>query len=176
MYHDLLPVLGLRETAENTARRLTTIADAIEAPVAIENISYYFTPGEPEIDEATLIQTIVRESGAGLLLDVNNAYVNATNHGFDARSFMSELPLDRVVQMHVAGHEWRAEHDLIIDTHGTNVIDPVYELLEFAIERTGNVPVLLERDHAIPSLDDLRIELAKIRATCARGLARRAER
>jgi uncharacterized protein (UPF0276 family) len=173
VFHDLFPVPLFHETVRNTSRRLKEVSSILEVPVAIENISYYLTPGEPELSEAELITSIVEESGAGLLLDVNNVYVNATNHGFDAREFIAALPLEKVVQIHVAGHEWRPQHDLIIDTHGADLIDPVYELLGFAIERIGSVPVLLERDHNLPPLEVLTSELQRIRSTCDAALARR---
>jgi uncharacterized protein (UPF0276 family) len=97
---------------------------------------------------------------------VNNAYVNATNFGFDVDAWMRTVPLDRVVQVHVAGHEWFDEGpgsggSLIIDTHGADVCDPVLGLLERVLHRTGPVPVVLERDQAIPALDGLLVEVAK---------------
>ena len=128
------------------------------------------------MQESEFITRVLDASGAGLLLDVNNVFVNAQNHGFDARVFIDALPLERVVQIHVAGHQRIEEHGLIIDTHGAPLIDPVFELLEHAVAKTGPVPVLLERDHAIPPLDELCAELELVRAAYARGLAKHGER
>lgn len=173
VFHDLLPMPLLRETARHVAERAMRARDAIGVQIALENVSYYLVPGEPEVDEAEMIGEILERADAGLLLDVNNVYVNSLNHGFDARAFIERLPLERVVQIHLAGHEHRPEHDAIIDTHGADVIDPVLELLTFTMERVGDVPVLLERDHNIPPLDALSAELGRVRAAVLAGLARR---
>jgi uncharacterized protein (UPF0276 family) len=110
--------------------------------------------------ETEFISAILDKSGAGLLLDVNNVYVNSLNHGFDAETFIRELPLDRVRQLHVAGHtRSRWDPSLVIDTHGAPVADPVLRLLERTIARTGPVPVLLERDNEIPELPELLAEV-----------------
>ncbi len=93
---------------------------------------------------------------------MNNVWVNAQNHGFDARAFIESLPFERVVQLHIAGHT-KTESGLIIDTHGRDVIEPVMELLAFTVERTGPVPVLLERDNDIPPLSDLITEVRALR-------------
>src|SRR5690606_22683902 len=102
----------------------------------------------------------------GLLLDVNNVYVNATNHGFDARAFVAGLPLERVVGIHIAGHERLGDSHfaagLLLDTHGAPVCDPVKELLAFTVARTGPVPVLLERDNEVPSLGALLEEVDEL--------------
>jgi uncharacterized protein (UPF0276 family) len=97
------------------------------------------------------------------LLDVNNVYVNSLNHGFDARAFIAALPLERVIQIHVAGHTERPD-GLVIDTHGAPIIDPVYDLLDFALRRTGPVAVVLERDNDIPALEELMVEVARLAA------------
>ncbi|MFO0619214.1 MAG: DUF692 domain-containing protein [Polyangiaceae bacterium] len=174
VFHDLLPLPLFRATAQHVAERAMRARDAVGVPIALENISYYLIPGDREVDEAEMIAEILERADAKLLLDVNNVYVNSLNHGFDARAFIERLPLDRVVQIHVAGHEHRPEHDAIIDTHGADVVDPVFDLLSFTMERVGDVPVLLERDHAIPALDTLSDELGRVRAAADAGLARRA--
>jgi uncharacterized protein (UPF0276 family) len=120
------------------------------------------------------------------MLDVNNAYVNAVNFGFDVDAWMRAAPLGRVVQIHVAGHEWVAVDEtglgedrpphapdaMIVDTHGADVDGPVLSLLGRVVARTGRVPVVLERDQNIPALDALLDEIARIRAVVSRGLAR----
>jgi uncharacterized protein (UPF0276 family) len=104
---------------------------------------------------------VIEKAGIGLLLDVNNAFVNAQNHGHDARDFLRQMPLERVVELHVAGHDKR-ESGLVIDTHGKPVAEQVYELLEWTLERTGPVPVLLERDNDVPPLADLLAEVQRL--------------
>ena len=116
---------------------------------------------------------LLAAADVGLLLDVNNVFVNARNHGFDARGMIAALPLDRVVQLHVAGH--RIERGgFRIDTHGEPICDEVYALLAFTLERTGPVPVLLERDNAIPPLDELLREVRTLDAIYRRATAARA--
>ncbi len=172
MVHDLLPLPFLEEAVANTSARVREAQDRLGLPVVVENISYYLEPGAREMQEAEFITRVLDASGARLLLDVNNVYVNSLNHGFDAREFLDALPLDRVAQIHVAGHQRSAEHELVIDTHGADIVDPVYALLAHALERTGPVPVLLERDHAIPPLDALLAEVAQVRAVYDRAVAK----
>jgi len=125
---------------------------------------------EPEADFLT---DVIEQADAGLLLDVNNVYVNAQNYGFDPVAFLERLPLARVVEIHIAGHLRSVEEEILIDSHGADVIDPVLNLLEWVVERTGPVPVLLERDNNVPSLGELLTELQGIRAAYDRGLAAR---
>jgi uncharacterized protein (UPF0276 family) len=114
------------------------------------------------MDEASFIRNIAEESDCELLLDVNNVYVNAFNHQYDAKEFISKLPLQRVSYIHMAGHE-QVEPDLIIDTHGQPIIDPVYDLFEWTLQRIRPVPVLLERDYNNEDLEELQAELAALR-------------
>jgi uncharacterized protein (UPF0276 family) len=116
-----------------------------------------------EMDEATFIRSVAEEADCDLLLDVNNVYVNAFNHGYDAKEFISQLPLERVVYIHMAGHE-QVEPDLIIDTHGQPIIDPVYDLFDWTVQRIKPVPVLLERDFNYDDLDQMQEELSKLRS------------
>jgi uncharacterized protein (UPF0276 family) len=160
--HELLPLKLCQENVTRVADRLRRVQDAVGVPMAIENVTWYVHPGQIEVPEAEFIQRIVQQSGAGLLLDVNNVYVNSQNHGFDPYAFILELPLDRVVEIHVAGHT-RTGSGLILDTHGTPVCDPVYDLLRFTLERTGPVPVLLERDNDVPALSELLGEVSQLR-------------
>jgi uncharacterized protein (UPF0276 family) len=184
--HDLLPVAFKDGRPDRIARRIDRARDAIGVPMAIENISYYWHPGRAEMTEPAFLSRVCEAAACGLLLDVNNAYVNALNFGFDVDSWISAAPLDRVVQIHVAGHEWfavdpaglgeaRAPHShgsMAIDTHGAPVDDPVLALLERVVQRTGPVPVLLERDQNIPPLDVLLDEAARIRAIVNRASRR----
>jgi uncharacterized protein (UPF0276 family) len=113
------------------------------------------------MDEADFVTEVVRSAGAGLLLDVNNVYVNARNHGFDPRVVLAKMPLDRVVQIHVAGHD-ASDQELLIDTHAEPVCEDVYSLLGWVLERTGDVPVLLERDDNLPPWEELCAEISRL--------------
>jgi uncharacterized protein (UPF0276 family) len=161
--HELLPLQQSRENVARVATRARRMSDALGVPFALENITYYLHPGRPELPELDFIEQVLDQSGAGLLLDVNNVYVNSVNHGFDARAFIAALDLRRVVEIHVAGHSQRPS-GLILDTHGAAVADPVLELLAFTLSRTGPRPVLLERDNDIPPLAELLAEVAQLRA------------
>jgi uncharacterized protein (UPF0276 family) len=187
--HDLLPIPFKQEEVARIADRIKRAQDAIGRPLAIENVSTYLHPGKREMSEAEFLARVCEAADCGLMLDVNNAYVNASNFGFDVDEWMRTAPLERVVQMHVAGHDWfsdgtwkagpvpRAGDDadregkLIVDTHGSDCCDDVLALLERALVRTGPVPVLLERDQAIPPLPELLAEVAKIKAIWTRATA-----
>jgi len=159
--YDLLPIPFREDAVRHVARRIREVQDFLERRIAIENVSYY-TPVAAEMDEATFITRIVEEADCDLLLDVNNVYVNAFNHGYDTHEFISSLPLDRVVYIHMAGHEQVAP-DLIIDTHGQPIIDPVYNLFDWTVQRIKPVPVLLERDFNYDDLKQLQQELSDLR-------------
>jgi uncharacterized protein (UPF0276 family) len=174
--HDLFPLPLTGAAARHAARRAREARDRLEVPFALENITHYLVPGHASMDEADFLGEVLDASDVGLLLDVNNVWVNAQNYGFDADAFLARLPLDRVVEIHVAGHTFVPEDDLLIDTHGAPVVEPVLDLLERAVARVGPVPVLLERDHDVPPLADLLAEVAKVRAAYDRGLAAREAR
>lgn len=181
--HDLLPVSFKRAAVERIAGRIARAQDTLGLPLAIENVSYYWHPGRAELGEAEFLASVCERAGCSLMLDVNNAYVNCQNFGLDPEAWLRAAPLERVVQIHVAGHEWFAvdEHGLgdpvaprspgsmIIDTHGAPASDPVLDLLVRAMARTGPVPVVLERDQNVPPLDSLLAEVARIR-TFAEGV------
>jgi uncharacterized protein (UPF0276 family) len=163
MMHDLLPLPFRRETVNVAVARIRELRDALECPVAIENVSYYAHPGAAEMSEADFLLEVLERADAKLLLDVNNVFVNCRNHQQDPLKFLERMPMKRVVQLHVAGHS-HGKHGLIIDTHGEAVRDEVYALLEHTLALTGQVPVLLERDQNFPSFDELRTELQRIDA------------
>jgi len=160
--HELLPLQQSRENLRRVGERARRMSDILGVPFALENITYYAHPGRAEMSELEFLSGVLDASGAGLLLDVNNVYVNALNHGFDARAFIAALDLSRVVELHVAGHTRKAS-GLVLDTHGAPVADPVLELLGFTLSLTGPRPVLLERDHDIPALSELIRELQTLR-------------
>jgi uncharacterized protein (UPF0276 family) len=176
LLHDLLPIPFDTATAKRVAARVREAADRLERPMAIENISWYLQLGKSTLDEAAFITEVLERADCKLLLDVNNVFVNATNHGFDARAWIDAIPLDRVVQLHIAGHEpW--DDTLLVDTHGADVRAEVRDLLAYVIERTGPKPVLLERDSNIPPLSDLLDEVASLQAIYDQALqAREANR
>lgn len=176
--HDLLPLAFKEATVARVADRIKRARDAIRVPLAVENVSYYWHPGRADMGEAEFLARVCEAADCGLMLDVNNAYVNATNFGFDVDAWMRTAPLERAVQIHVAGHEWfgvnaggltgpaapKGEGAMIVDTHGADVPDPVLALLARVYPRTGPVPVVLERDQNIPDLDGLLAEMGRIRA------------
>jgi uncharacterized protein (UPF0276 family) len=161
--HELLPAPHARDTVARVVDRLRAVQDVLACPLAIENITYYATPPGSSMPEAEFLAEIMERADVGLLLDVNNVYVNARNHGLDARAFLRAIPTDRVVQMHVAGHAVEPE-GLRIDTHGAPICDDVYDLLAFTLARVGRTPVLLERDHNIPPLEELVAEVDRLDA------------
>jgi len=160
--YDLLPIPFREDAVKHVANRISKVQDFLGRKIAIENVSYY-TPVAAEMDEVTFIRNVVEEADCNLLLDVNNVYVNAFNHNYDAKEFIKKLPLERVAYIHMAGHT-KVEEDLIIDTHGEAIIDPVYELFDWTLDKIEPVPVLLERDFNIPELDDLQKELDNLKA------------
>lgn len=162
--YDLLPIPFTSDAVKHTAHRIRQVQDFLERKIAIENVSYY-TPVAPEMDEATFISSIANEADCNLLLDVNNIYVNSFNHKYNAKEFLHKLPLSRVAYIHMAGH-LQVEDDLIIDTHGENIIDPVFELFDYALHHVKPVPVLLERDFNIPEYDILQGELGRLQGIC----------
>lgn len=159
--YDLLPIPFTGEAVTYVAGRIRRAQEIIERPMAIENVSYYAAPGQ-EMAEIDFINAVLEEADCGLLLDVNNIYVNSINHRYDPEEFLLALPAERVVYCHVAGHYKEAE-DLRVDTHGADVLDPVWKLLATAYARFGVMPTLLERDFNIPPMPELLQELGTIR-------------
>lgn len=155
--YDLLPIPFREDAIKHIVERIKQVQDFLEMPLALENVSYY-TPVGAEMDEATFISHIVEESGCQLLLDINNVYVNAFNHGYDPFQFIEQLPLNRVAYVHMAGHEQVSE-DLIIDTHGQAIVQEVFKLYEWTLPKLRPVPVLLERDFNFDDLSSITKEL-----------------
>lgn len=171
--YDLLPIPFRRDAVGHIAARIRQVQDFLDRPLAMEIVSYY-TPVAAEMSEVEFINEVVQQSGCQLLLDVNNIYVNAFNHQYNAKEFIQQLPLDKVAYIHMAGHEQVAP-DLIIDTHGEAIIDPVYELFEWTIQRLHPVPVLLERDFNIPEMEELQGEMNRLQAICHKQWKQRNE-
>ena len=158
--YDLMPIPFTEEAVHYVAGRIRCVQDIIGRRLAVENISYYAAPGQ-EMPEIEFINAVLTEADCDLLLDVNNIYVNSINHGYDAKTFLQALPHERVAYAHIAGHYVEAE-DLRIDTHGADIIDPVWALLDYAYARFGVFPTLLERDFNIPPLAQLLTEVDRI--------------
>ncbi|MCC7385817.1 MAG: DUF692 domain-containing protein [Deltaproteobacteria bacterium] len=163
--HDLLPLPYTEESLAHVIARVRQVQDFLEAPLILENPSTYLEWSGSTLFEAEFLARLCQETGAGILLDVNNVFVSAFNHGFDPLTYLEKLPMDRVVQFHVAGHTHNGTH--IIDTHIGPVVDPVWDLFARAYERCGGAATLLEWDAEIPSFERTHQEalLAKDRVT-----------
>jgi len=151
--YDLLPIPFTAEAVHYVAERIRRVQDILERRIAMENVSYYAAPGQ-EMMEIDFINAVLQEADCDLLLDVNNIYVNSVNHRYDAEAFLKQLPAARIRYIHIAGH-YREADDLIVDTHGADVIDPVWQLLEKTYQHFGVIPTLLERDFNLPPLAEL---------------------
>ncbi|HBK3262456.1 TPA: DUF692 domain-containing protein [Legionella pneumophila] len=155
--HDLLPLPYTREMIRHVVSRLTQIQDYLKRPLLIENVSSYLTYKQSDMTEWDFINEIVKQAGCYLLLDVNNMYVSAINHGFNAMDYLNAMPSEHVIQIHLAGHSNCGNY--IIDTHDAPIIKPVWALYKKAIQRFGLVSTMIERDDNIPPLSELLIEL-----------------
>ena len=171
--YDLMPIPFTEEAVDYVAARIRRVQEILERRIAIENVSYYAAPGA-KMTEIEFVNAVLDKADCDLLLDVNNIYVNSINHRYDAHEFLRALPADHVAYFHVAGHYEEAE-DLRVDTHGSDVIDPVWKLLDAAYEHCGVVPTLLERDFNIPPLPQLFTEIDRIRESQAKHAARNAQ-
>ena len=158
--YDLMPIPFTSDAVQYVADRIKQVQDILGERIAMENASYYAAPGK-EMEEIDFINAVLQEADCELLLDVNNIYVNSVNHGYDPIDFLHGLPKERIVYCHIAGHYNEAK-DLIVDTHGANVIDPVWSILDKAYEAFGVFPTLLERDFNIPELPKLMQEVDQI--------------
>jgi uncharacterized protein (UPF0276 family) len=159
--YDLLPIPFTEEAVKYVAERVGRAQDILGRRIALENASYYIQTPITEMSEADFIRSVLSEADCDLHLDVNNVYVNSINHAYDPVEFIHAMPTDRIVYMHMAGHSKEAEN-LIIDTHGADIIDPVWSLLERTYQMHGVAPTLLERDFNIPPLGELIHEVERI--------------
>jgi uncharacterized protein (UPF0276 family) len=168
--HDLMPMPYTDEAVRHVARRVRAVQDFLGAPIALENPSTYAEFVGGSMAEWDFLAAVAVEGDCGILLDVNNIYVNAFNHSFDVHDYLDAVPFDRVVQLHVAGHTRHATH--IVDTHIGPVASSVWDLLGEAWQRAGGVSVLLEWDAEIPPFEEVHGEA--LRANDAIERARRA--
>jgi uncharacterized protein len=157
--HDLLPLPYDEATLRHVVSRVKQVQDALERPLALENPSSYVAFASSTMSEWAFLSRLAEEADCALLLDVNNVYVSAFNHGFDPEAYVDAIPADRVVQYHLAGHTNKGTH--IVDTHSAPAIDAVWALYARACTRTGPVSTLFEWDEAIPPLDDVIAEARK---------------
>lgn len=160
--YDLMPIPFTSEAVYHVVERIKQVQDIIERPLVLENVSYYMAPNQTLL-EIEFLNAVLAESGAFMLLDVNNVYVNSVNHGYDAYDFIDKLPSNKIVYGHIAGHFDEAP-DLKVDTHGADVIEPVWALLDHAYRTHGVFPTLLERDFNLPPLGHLLDEVRRIKA------------
>jgi uncharacterized protein (UPF0276 family) len=159
--YDLLPVPFTEEAVRYVASRVRRVQEILERRIALENASFYVQAPVADMSEIEFIRAVLIEADCDLHLDVNNVYVNSVNHGYDPFEFIRAMPTERIVYLHIAGHHNEAQ-DLIIDTHGTEVIDPVWALLDETYQIHGVRPTLLERDFNIPPLEELVREIQRI--------------
>lgn len=161
--NELLPIPRTEEAVRHVARRVRQASETLERPFLVENVSSYLDPSPAgSMDEAAFACAVTEEADCGLLLDLNNVYVNGVNFGFDAGEMLSRMPLHRVVQLHLAGPELRGK--LLLDTHGAPIRDEVFDLARHAIRRIGPTSALVEWDNNLPPLERLLEEHAKTKA------------
>lgn len=170
--YDLMPIPFTEEAVKHVVARIREVQDRLGQRLVLENASYYAAPSQ-EMSESEFINAVLSEADCELLLDVNNIYVNSINHGYDPEVFLKSLPSARARYIHIAGHYEEAA-DLRVDTHGSDVVDPVWSLLAKAYEHCGVLPTLLERDFNFPPMHELLAEVAHIRHCQSSYLQRKA--
>ncbi|AXC12622.1 hypothetical protein ACPOL_3331 [Acidisarcina polymorpha] len=157
--HDLLPIPYTFEAVKITAARIRQVQDFLEIPIAVENVSSYAEFNESQMTEWEFLNEVVEAADCGILLDVNNIYVSSQNHTFNPFDYVNSVPVERVAQIHIAGHSKFEKY--ILDTHDHPVLDPVWSLYQRTIERVGHTATLLEWDDNIPSFDEVHGEALK---------------
>lgn len=158
--YDLMPIPFTYEAVRHVSARVKQVEAILERPLILENVSFYAAPGA-EMTEQEFVCAVLEEADCRLLLDVNNIYVNSVNHGYDPKTFLAAMPSERIAYLHIAGH-YQQDEDLIIDTHGADIIDSVWQLLAECYRLHGVHPTLLERDFNIPETRVLCQELRQI--------------
>jgi uncharacterized protein (UPF0276 family) len=170
-FNDLLPLPYDPQTLQRVCQHIDQVQDALARPLLLENPSTYLEFEASSYTEAAFIGEVVRRTGCGLLLDVNNAHVSAVNHGRDAFAFIAALPAPAIGEIHLAGHAQdvdAAGDRLLIDTHGAPVADEVWRLYQRTLQRLGPVPTLIERDNDLPSFAALKAEALQAAAHLGR--------
>jgi len=159
--HDLLPLPYTQEAVQHVADRVKTVQDFLRCRILLENVSSYITYAHSEMTEWEFLSAVAERADCLILLDINNIYVSAHNHQFDPLDYLNNVPVKRVQQFHLAGHLNLG--NIIIDSHGDTVIDPVWSLYEAALRRFGPVSTMIERDDNIPPFAELLAELEMAR-------------
>jgi hypothetical protein len=167
--HDLLPLPYTDEALHHVAERVRTVQDILGRRILLENVSSYVSFRDSRLSEWDFLRTLAHEADCLILLDVNNIYVSSVNHEFDPQAYLAAIPVERVQQIHLAGHQNHG--DYLIDTHDFPVPDPVWALYETAVRRFGSVSTMIERDANIPPLAELQAELMAARRVCEAALA-----
>jgi len=170
--HDLLPVPYTQEALDHVVSRVHYVQDYLGQAIALENVSSYVQFSHSEMSEWEFIAELTKRTGCWLVFDVNNVFVSAFNHDFDAHEFIAGVPKDRIVQFHLAGHEHNMSH--IVDTHDAIICDEVWDLYRTALKHFGPVSAIIERDDHIPPLAELVDELDQARAVAADVIGRNA--
>lgn len=160
--HDLLPLPYTEEALQHIVERVKRAQDFLGRQILLENVSSYITYADSQLTEWDFLAEVAKRSDCLILLDINNIYVSAFNHNFDVHDYLNGIPIDRVRQFHLAGHENCGKH--IIDTHNQPVIDPVWDLYAKAVQRFGRVSTMIERDDNIPEFPELMAELERAKA------------
>ena len=160
--HDLLPLANTQATLNHVAARVAHVQGALGRRILLENPSTYMALKGADMSEWEFLAALAKQADCGILLDVNNVFVSAHNHGFDARAYIDAMPAERIGQIHLAGHS--IEGPLRIDTHDNFVCDEVWSLYEYALSRWGLRSAMIEWDADVPSLETLQGELAEVRA------------
>ncbi|MFO1337158.1 MAG: DUF692 domain-containing protein [Burkholderiaceae bacterium] len=168
--HDLLPLPYTEAALRHVTERVQRVQDTLGRRLLLENVSSYIGWAADEMTEWQFIAELCQRADCELLLDVNNVYVSATNHGFDPRAFIAAMPAERVRQIHLAGHE-TGDDGFLVDTHDHPVCEEVWALYRHTIERLGPVPTMIERDDHIPPLAELVDELGRARREAAAALS-----
>lgn len=159
--HDLMPLPYTEEAVQHVAERVSRVQDYMGRRMLLENVSSYVSYSDSQMSEWEFLSAVAERADCLILLDINNIYVSAFNHNFDAHRYLNAVPAERVYQIHLAGHAH--ENDLIIDTHDHPIADPVFELYAAAVQRFGRVSTMVERDDNIPPLAVLLAELDQVR-------------
>lgn len=170
-FNDLLPLPYTDATLTRVADHIDQVQAAIGRRMLLENPSSYLAFAESTWSEPDFLREVARRTGCGLLLDVNNVFVSATNLGFAPQGYIDAYPLDRVGEIHLGGHDVDADDRgqmLLIDSHGREVVDPVWALLDHTLARTGPQPVLIEWDNDVPDWPVLAAEAGRAAAALAR--------
>ena len=159
--HDLLPLPYTEEALNHLVTRITQVQDFLGQRILLENVSSYLTYQHSTISEWEFLRAVAQQADCLILLDINNIYVSAHNHGFDPRTYLAAMPADRIQQIHLAGHLNKGDYS--IDTHDHEIIDSVWELYAESVKRFGHISTMIERDDDIPPLTTLLVELQKAR-------------